>query len=244
MPDYEEEVLKAMAKRGQQAISASSPSRPRPSTRRLETFGRKDESGKPQPFHLYTMRQAIEEGFILDVLKNYTTYKTYFRLIKAVEDDPKLDKKKAARALARFVSCIRTTSRRRREVMVEHFRTVTRHKIGGQAKAMVVTGSRAHAVRYKQEFDKYIAEKGYTEIKTLVAFSGTVRARRGRRVHRGRDEHAASGRKNCRSGSRRTSSRSCSSPRSTRPASTSRCCTRCTWISGWRTCRPCRRCRG
>ena len=120
------------------------------------------------------MRQAIEEDFILDVLKNYTTYKTYYRLIKSIEDDPKVDKKKAARALARFMSLHPHNIAQKTEVMVEHFQHFTRHKIGGRAKAMVVTSSRLHAVRYKQAFDKYIAEKGYTGIKTLVAFSGTV----------------------------------------------------------------------
>ncbi|MEK7353750.1 MAG: type I restriction endonuclease subunit R, partial [Chloroflexota bacterium] len=118
--------------------------------------------------------QAIEEGFILDVLKNYTTYKTYYRLIKSIEDDPQVDKKKAARALARFMSLHPHNISQKTEVMIEHFQHFTRHKIGGRAKAMVVTSSRLHAVRYKQAFDKYIAEKGYIGIKTLVAFSGIV----------------------------------------------------------------------
>jgi type I restriction enzyme R subunit len=120
------------------------------------------------------MRQAIEEGFILDVLRNYTTYKTYYRLIKAIADDPKVSKSKAAKALARFMSLHPHNIAQKTEVMLEHFRTFTRHKIGGRAKAMVVTSSRLHAVRYKQEFDRQIKEKGYTGIKTLVAFSGVV----------------------------------------------------------------------
>ena len=120
------------------------------------------------------MRQAIEEGFILDVLKHYTTYKTYYRLIKSIEDDPEVDKRKAARALARFISLHPHNIAQKTEVMIEHFHHFTRHRIGGRAKAMVVTSSRLHAVRYKQAFDKYIAEKGYNGIRTLVAFSGTV----------------------------------------------------------------------
>jgi len=120
------------------------------------------------------MRQAIEEGFILDVLQNYTTYKTYYRLLKAIEDDPEVDKRKATRALARFMSLHPHNIAQKTEVMVEHFRHFTMHKIGGRAKAMVVTSSRLHAVKYKKAFDKYIAEKGYKGIKTLVAFSGTV----------------------------------------------------------------------
>jgi len=117
--------------------------------------------------------QAIEEGFILDVLKHYTTYATYYRLLKACEDDPNVERKKAAKALARFMRLHPHNIAQKTEVMVEHFQAVTRHKIGGRAKAMVVTGSRLEAVRYKQSFDRCIREKGYA-IKTLVAFSGVV----------------------------------------------------------------------
>ena len=120
------------------------------------------------------MRQAIEEGFILDVLQYYTTYKTYYGLIEAIEDDPEVDKKKAAKALARFMSLHPHNISQKVEVIIEHFRHFTRHKIGGRAKAMVVTSSRLHAVRYKLAFDKYIADKGYSGIRSLVAFSGTV----------------------------------------------------------------------
>ena len=119
------------------------------------------------------MRQAIEEGFILDVLEHYTTYATYFGLLKAREDDPNVERKQAARALARFMQLHPYNIAQKTEVMVEHFQTVTRHKIGGRAKAMVVTDSRLKAVRYKQSFDRYIEQKQYP-IKTLVAFSGTV----------------------------------------------------------------------
>ena len=174
LPDYEEEILKAMAKRGRQPNISFFAFTATPKYKTLEVFGTPDSDGKPQPFHLYSMRQAIEEGFILDVLQNYTTYKTYYRLIKSIEDDPKVDKRKAARALARFMSLHPHNIAQKTEVMLEHFRHFTMHKIGGKAKAMVVTSSRLHAVRYKQAFDKYIADKGYQGIKTLVAFSGTV----------------------------------------------------------------------
>jgi type I restriction enzyme R subunit len=120
------------------------------------------------------MRQAIEEGFILDVLRNYVTYKTYYKLAKAIEDDPLVDERAAKRSIARFVSLHPYNLSQKTEVMIEHFRRVTRHKIGGRAKAMVVTSSRLHALRYKQAFDAYIREKGYNDIQTLVAFSGTV----------------------------------------------------------------------
>jgi type I restriction enzyme R subunit len=145
---------------------------PKPKT--IEVFGTKGANGKPEPFHLYSMKQAIEEGFILDVLKNYTTYKTYYKLSKEIEDDPKVNKKKAARAIGRFMSLHPHNLAQKTEVMVEHFRQIVSKKIGGKAKAMVVSSSRLHAVRYKEEFDKYITEKGYTDIKTIVAFSGKV----------------------------------------------------------------------
>lgn len=126
------------------------------------------------PFHHYSMRQAIEEGFIHDVLAHYTCYKRYYKLIQKVEDDPEVPRRKTARALARFVEFHDYEIAQKVEVIVEHFRTHTRHKIGGRAKAMVVTGSREHAVRYKLGFDKYIKDKGYTDVKSLVAFSGEI----------------------------------------------------------------------
>ncbi len=169
LDDYEEEVLRVMAKRGQQSNISFFAFTATPKHKTYAVFGR---NGKP--FHLYSMRQAIEEGFIMNVLKSYTSYATYFRLLKACEDDPNVERKKAAKALARFFRLHPHNIAQKTEVMIEHFNTSTRHKIGGKAKAMVVTGSRLEAVRYKQSFDQYIAEKGYGHIKTLVAFSGMV----------------------------------------------------------------------
>ncbi|MCB9978233.1 MAG: type I restriction endonuclease subunit R [Rhodospirillales bacterium] len=146
-----------------------------PKGKTLELFGREGASGKPEAFHTYSMRQAIEEGFILDVLKNYTTYATYYRLRKAAEDDPNFPKKKAARALAKFMSLHAHNLEQRTEIMIEHFRSQVQHMLGGRAKAMVVTSSRLHAVRYKLAFERYIAEHGYRDIRPLVAFSGTVK---------------------------------------------------------------------
>jgi type I restriction enzyme R subunit len=174
LPDYEEEVLKVMARRGKQRNISFFAFTATPKYKTLEVFGRTGPSGKPVPFHLYSMRQAIDEQFIKDVLKHYTTYKTYYRLVKSVADDPEVDKKQAAKALARFMSLHPHNIAQKTEVIVEHFRHFTMHKIGGRAKAMVVTSSRLHAVRYKQAIDAYIVEKGYTGIKALVAFSGTV----------------------------------------------------------------------
>ena len=145
-------------------------------TPKFKTLAVFDESGPngKAPFHHYSMRQAIEEGFIHDVLAHYTCYKRYYKLIQKVEQDPEVPRRKAARALARFVEFHDYEIAQKVEVIVEHFRTHTRHKIGGRAKAMVVTGSREHAVRYKLGFDKYIKDKGYTDVKSLVAFSGEI----------------------------------------------------------------------
>lgn len=144
-----------------------------PKFKTLEIFGHKVD-GKPAPFHLYSMRQAIEEGFILDVLRGYTTYSRFFKLNKAIDDDPSLDKRKAATALARFVNLHPTNIAQKTEIIIEHFRNCVAHLLGGQAKAMVVTGSRLQAVRYKLAFDKYITDKGYQDVRCLVAFSGEV----------------------------------------------------------------------
>ncbi len=171
---HDKEILKTMLKRGRQPNISFFAFTATPKYRTMEVFGQPGPDGKPIPFHLYSMRQAIEERFILDVLQNYTTYKTFYGLIKAIEDDPQVDKKKAGRALARFMSLHPHNIAQKVEVIIEHFRHFTCHKIGGRAKAMVVTSSRLHAVRYKLAFDKYIAAEGYPDIKSLVAFSGTV----------------------------------------------------------------------
>jgi len=146
-----------------------------PKGRTLEMFGRLNpETQVHEPFHLYSMRQAIEEGFIMDVLANYTTYQTFWKIEKKAEDDPEYDAKKARRAIARFVSLHPHHLSQKAEVIVEHFRQHTSKEMGGLAKAMVVTSSRLHAVRYKQHIDKYISEKVYDDIKTLIAFSGSI----------------------------------------------------------------------
>jgi type I restriction enzyme, R subunit len=166
-------VVREMMKRGKQPNLSFFAFTATPKYKTKKVFDEPGPSGEA-PFHLYTMRQAIEEKFILDVLKNFITYEAYFRLVQVGDDDPHVERKKAARALARTLTFHEVNLRSKTEVMVEHFRTHVRHKIGGRAKAMVVTDGRLHAVRYKQAFDKYIAEKGYTDIKTLVAFSGAV----------------------------------------------------------------------
>ena len=164
-----EELYRSMAKRGQQPNLSFFAFTATPKHKTIKVFGQSPICQRLK----YTMRQAIEEGFILDVLKNYDTYETYYKLLKACEDDPNVERKKAARAWRRFMRLHPHNLAQKTAVMVEHFQAFSRHKIGGQAKAMVVTGSRLEAVRYKQGFDEYINKKGY-KIKSLVAFSGIV----------------------------------------------------------------------
>ncbi len=148
-----------------------------PKDKTLELFGVPDKRVKKgfRPFHQYTMRQAIAEGFILDVLESYTTYKTYFELIEneKAESEMEVEKLKARRLMLKYVDQHEFAIKRKAHIIVDHFTRNTAHKIGGQAKAMVVTHSRAHAVRYKQELDKVLSEQGLN-FGVLVAFSGTV----------------------------------------------------------------------
>jgi type I restriction enzyme, R subunit len=174
-PTYEDQINATMASRGKQPNLSFFAFTATPKAKTLEVFGRPGPDGRPLPFHVYGMRQAIEEGFILDVLKGYTTYRTYYRLANVSEDDPVVKRREARAALARFVSLHPHNIAQKTEVMVEHFRAHTRRKINARAKAMVVTRSRLHAVRYKKAVDSYLGEKGYTDLKALVAFSGSVR---------------------------------------------------------------------
>lgn len=173
--DADEEILKILKKRGPQTNISFFAFTATPKAKTMEMFGIKGSDGLPEPFHLYSMKQAIEEGFILDVLQNYVTYSTYYKIAKKIQDDPAFDQAKATKALTRFVSLHPHNIAQKTEIIIEHFRNVTMHKIGGRAKAMVVTSSRLHALRYKQSFDEYIKKKGYNDMKTLVAFSGTVK---------------------------------------------------------------------
>ncbi len=153
---------------------------PKPKT--LELFGRLPDAGQqpsksnlPEAFHVYSMRQAIEEGFILDVLKNYTNYKVAYQLAQRIKDrDKEVDSKKATVKLNQWVRLHDYNIAQKVQVIVEHYKNNIMGLLGGQAKAMVVTSSRKEVVRYKQEFDKYIIRKGYSGISALVAFSGEV----------------------------------------------------------------------
>lgn len=150
-----------------------------PKNKTLRLFGRLNTRGEYEAFHLYSMKQAIEEGYILDVLANFTEYHTMFRLNKTIEDDPTLKTNEAKKQIARFVELHETNIAQRVEVIAEHFRTVVMKELGGTAKAIVITPSREAAVRYYQAFEDYIARKGYDGIGALVAFSGKVNLKDG-----------------------------------------------------------------
>ena len=169
----ENAILAEMEKRGRLPNVSTFAFTATPKPKTLELFGTKHPDGSFAPFHLYSMRQAIEEGFILDVLGNYTTYTAYWRLWKTVEDDPRYDKHKAAFLLKSFVELHPHAIGEKVRIMVEHFAEQVQNQINGRAKAMIVTRSRLHAVRYKLAVDEYLAERGYP-FKALVAFSGTV----------------------------------------------------------------------
>ncbi len=170
----EDLIVEEIAKHGKQenvsvfAFTAT----PKPTT--IQLFGRVNKKGQREAFHIYSMKQAIEEGFILDVLQNYTTYKTYYQINKEIAEDPKCKTNSAKRQIARFVELHETNIAQRIEVIVEHFRITVMDELGGTAKAMVITNSRESAVKYRQAFEEYINKKGYNNIHALVAFSGKV----------------------------------------------------------------------
>ncbi|MCF8004220.1 MAG: DEAD/DEAH box helicase family protein [Chromatiaceae bacterium] len=165
--------LRAALKRGRQPNLSFFAFTATPKFKTLALFDEPGPTGMP-PFHEYSMRQAIEEGFILDVLAHYTSYQRFYGLIKQIEDDPEVPRRKAAKALSGFLELHPVNIAQIVTVIVEHFRRFVLHELGGRAKAMVVTGSRLAAVRYKRAFDLYIQDQGYSGIRSLVAFSGTV----------------------------------------------------------------------
>ncbi|MBQ2378916.1 MAG: type I restriction endonuclease subunit R, partial [Akkermansia sp.] len=140
----------------------------------LQQFCEQGPDGKWHPFHVYSMRQAIEEGFILDVLQNYTTYKTCWKLIRTAEENEEMASSKAARLIRQYATLHPENIRQKSEIIVETFLETTRHKIGGKGKMMVVASSRLAAVLYFRAVKAYAAEQGYADVKPMVAFSGKV----------------------------------------------------------------------
>ena len=173
--EYDELLLEEMEKRRKTPNLSFFAFTATPKAKTLEMFGYHDPSfGDFRPHHLYSMKQAIKEGFILDVLENYLTYPTYFKLVKTVEDDPEFDEDKAKRVLRKFVELHKHAISKKTEIMLDHFMNSTIRKIDGRAKAMLVTGSRKEAVLYKLEFDRQI-KANKLPIKTLAAFTGTIK---------------------------------------------------------------------
>jgi len=170
----EEALLREVLPRGHQPNLSFFAFTATPKGKTLEHFGRLDPtSGKHQPFHLYSMRQAIEERFIHDVLASYITYQTYLHLEKTITDDPAYETVKARRAIARFLTLHEHNLAQKAEIVLEHFRRHIAHKVAGRAKAMVVCSSRPHALRFADALRTYARNHGY-DTGILVAFSGAL----------------------------------------------------------------------
>ena len=172
--DLEDEIIKEISYRGKQSHISYFAFTATPKGKTLELFGRKDDTGHFTAFHTYSMRQAIEENFILDVLENYTTFKRYFKLAKKVEGDKEYEKKKALRMLMSYVDLHPHEIEMKSRIMLEHFLDKPVNAIKGRGRAMVVTRSRLHALRFYLTFKQLMQEMSLS-IKPLVAFSGTVR---------------------------------------------------------------------
>ena len=175
MLDAEDIIVDEIARNGKQENVSMFAFTATPKATTLQLFGRVNAKGQREAFHIYSMKQAIEEGFILDVLQNFTEYHTFYKINKEIEEDPRCKTVEAKRQIARFVELHETNIAQRVEVIIEHFRTTVMQELGGMAKAMVITASRASAVKYRQAFEDYVIKRGYTGIKALVAFSGKVK---------------------------------------------------------------------
>jgi type I restriction enzyme R subunit len=172
--DWEDRVVAEIRARGHQPHVSFFAFTATPKSKTLELFGTPQPDGSYAPFHLYAMRQAIEEDFILDVLESYTTYRAYWQLLKKIAQDPRYDRKRAMALLTRYVELGEHAVAQKVAIIVEHFHTRVAHRLENQAKAMIVTRSRLHAVRYRQALDRYLQERGLP-YRALVAFSGTVK---------------------------------------------------------------------
>ncbi len=146
-----------------------------PKGQTLEMFGTEYSDGSFHPFHVYSMKQAIQEGFIMDVLQNYMTYHTCFKIAKTIPDNPEVPASRAAKVIRRFEELHPYNISQKAQIIVETFLSTTSKAIGGKGKMMVVTSSRLAAVRYYHEVKRYIEEKGYTNVDVLVAFSGAIK---------------------------------------------------------------------
>lgn len=169
----EDKIVEEINKTGKQSNVSMIAFTATPKGDTLQLFGTLNAEGKKEAFDIYSMKQAIEEGYILNVLNNYTTYKTFFELNKNIADDPELKSLAAKRKILQFIDEHPTNIAQKVRIIVEHFRGNIAYRLDGKAKAMVVTSSIKAAIEYRQEFDRYIAENNYDDIKALVAFSGS-----------------------------------------------------------------------
>ena len=172
--DVQDKIIKAMQARKMRGNASYLAFTATPKNNTLEKFGVKQEDGSFRPFHLYSMKQAIEEGFILDVLANYTTYKSYYEIEKSIEDNPLFDSQKAQKKLKAYVESHQQTIDTKAEVILDHFipNIVNKKKLKGKAKAMVVTQSIVSAIRYYKALSRILEQRG-NPFKILIAFSGS-----------------------------------------------------------------------
>lgn len=170
----EDKMIEEIQKSGKQPNVSMIAFTATPKSDTIQLFGTLNAEGNKESFDVYSMKQAIEEGYILNVLNNYVTWKTYCRINKAIQDDPELETIAAKRKMARFIDLHETNIAQKVEIIVEHFYQNVMHLLDGNAKAMVITSSRPAAVEYRKAMDEYIQRKGYKDIKALVAFSGKV----------------------------------------------------------------------
>ena len=146
-----------------------------PKDKTLEIFGEERKDGSFHPYHIYSMRQAIEEGFIMDVLAHYTTYKTCYKIAKNTADNPNVPASQAAKLIRRYAELHPYNIQQKAAIVVETFREITSKAIKGKGKMMVVTSSRLAAVRYLKAVQDYIKEKGYEDLQVMIAFSGIIK---------------------------------------------------------------------
>lgn len=173
--DSEDKLVKELLSHGKHKNLSFFAFTATPKEKTLELFGQRQIDGTFKAHHIYSMKQAIEEGFILDVLKNYMTYKTCYKIARNTADNPEISTSKAVKTIKRYASLHPHNLQQKTAIIVEQFRDITKNKIDGKGKAIVVTASRLHAVRYYHEFKRYIERKGYDDLDILVAFSGIVK---------------------------------------------------------------------
>ena len=174
MEEAQDVILKAMKARKMRGNASYLAFTATPKNATLERFGEKQEDGKFKPFHLYSMKQAIEEGFILDVIANYTTYKSYYEIQKSIQDNPLFDTRKAQKKLKAYVERDKRTIGIKADIMVEHFisNVYKTKRLKGKGKGMVITQSIQSAIKYYKEIRNILEEKG-NPFKVLIAFSGS-----------------------------------------------------------------------